>query len=246
MEFTIFDHLFFILICIVIPVMSLASDQSSKTMEDIGGIDEEDLVKLHFPQKKQIYYTNGLLLITGALIVVAMYFFGSRSFTKLGFTEPYLDNIVIGHALGLLIIYLVDTYKNYSEYKNDLGELKKLDHIMPTTWNDYKHFIFIAFAAGICEEVVFRGFLMNYIQNSMNESMYASITALTIPSLAFAAGHLYQGAQAVFKIFAISLLFGAVYMYSGSLYIVMAIHVLIDLLSGAVLVYIHSDRSKQS
>jgi membrane protease YdiL (CAAX protease family) len=213
--------------------------------DEMGGIDDKELMKMYFPKKSKIYYSNGLLLIAGALMVLALYFFGQRSFTTLGFSIPILDKFVLGHTLTLIIVYIVDTYKNYIDHKDDLGELKNLEHIMPTSWNDYRHFIFLAFAAGICEEIIFRGFLMNYVKLSMSDSRYINLAALVIPSIAFAAGHFYQGFQAVFKIFAISLLFGAIFMYSGSLYIVMFIHVIIDLLSGAVLVYLHTQKSKE-
>jgi uncharacterized protein len=240
MILTIFDHIFFFLLCFVMPGMAVLSDLSSKKMdEEMGGIDEEEIIKMHYPSKKHIYYTNGMFLVIGALLIIALWMFNSRPLADLGFINPKFDNMVILHAIALIFIYLIDTFTNYQSHKDDLAELKKLDYIMPTSWQDYRHFIFLAVAAGVCEEIIFRGFLMNYVQQSMVHSEFRTIITLVLPALAFSLGHIYQGIQSVVKIFAISLLFGAVYMYSGSLYIVIAIHVAIDLLSGGVLVALH-------
>jgi uncharacterized protein len=247
MILTIFDHIFFFLLCFVMPGMAILSDKSSQSMEEeMGGIDEAEIIKMHFPSKKHIYYTNGMFLIIGALLIIALWIFNNRPLVDLGFISPSYGNMVILHALALIIIYVIDTFTNYQNHKNDLTELKKLDHIMPTTWQDYRHFIFLAIAAGVCEEIIFRGFLMNYVQQSMVNSEFRNLVTLVLPALAFSLGHIYQGIQSVFKIFAISLLFGAVYMYSGSLYIVIVIHVAIDLLSGGVLVALNQKANTNS
>ncbi|MBL0084809.1 MAG: CPBP family intramembrane metalloprotease [Saprospiraceae bacterium] len=107
---------------------------------------------------------------------------------------------------------------------------------MPSTWSDYRHFIFLAFAAGICEEIIFRGFMVNYVLEMTSATSFAVPLALIVPAFIFAISHIYQGWLSVVKIASISLLFGALYMYTSSLYLVIIIHTVVDLVSGAVLV----------
>ncbi|HMP31688.1 MAG TPA: CPBP family intramembrane metalloprotease, partial [Saprospiraceae bacterium] len=61
--------------------------------------------------------------------------------------------------------------------------------------------------------------------------------AILIPSLIFALSHMYQGWLNVLKIFTISLLFGNIYVYSESLLIVIVLHILVDLVSGSLLIF---------
>jgi membrane protease YdiL (CAAX protease family) len=56
--------------------------------------------------------------------------------------------------------------------------------------------------------------------------------AAIVPALLFALAHFYQGYRAMVKIFILSLFFALVFLFSKSLLIVMAVHVLIDLAGG--------------
>jgi membrane protease YdiL (CAAX protease family) len=117
---------------------------------------------------------------------------------------------------------------------------------MPTSWSDYKHFIFLSFAAGIGEEIMFRGFMINYIYSISQDTGYSYLLAILIPALLFSLAHIYQGILSVVKIMCISILFGAIYIWSESLLIVCIIHVLVDLVSGALLVLLFNKNKANS
>ena len=61
-----------------------------------------------------------------------------------------------------------------------------------------------------------------------------TILAVTAPAFLFSLAHYYQGWQAVLKIFMLSLILGIIFLSSGSIWIVMIIHFIIDLLGGLV------------
>lgn len=115
--------------------------------------------------------------------------------------------------------------------------MDEMQHLMPLTWDEFKHYIFLAFSAGICEEVVFRGFIVTYISYYAMELPYGTWVAIIIPALVFSLSHMYQGWLAVLKIFIISMLFGGIFLVSGSLIVVILIHVFIDIISGLVGVF---------
>jgi uncharacterized protein len=232
MELGWFDHLLFFVVGIVLPLITYMTERPQAVELE----DEE----FSLPPKKHIYYTNGLVLIIGALIVLTLWNVTFRSFDVLGINYPIIDKIVYLLCGITIVIYSVDTFYNYINSKKVKEDTKALSLIMPTSWQDYQHFIFLAIAAGVCEEIVFRGFLVNYIIEAFETKSYNYYLALLIPALIFSVSHIYQGVFAVIKIFSLSLLFGAIFLFSKSLLLVIIIHVLVDLISGAVMVKVYS------
>jgi uncharacterized protein len=236
-----FDHLLFFVIGIVLPVMSIMTE---KPTFDAESGDEILFSKSELPPKKHIYYTNGLILVIGALVVLTLWNVTFRSFEVLGIIFPQIDTLVIALCLAIVMIYSIDTVINFIKSNKASTDTNDLSNIMPTSWSDYGHFVFLAIAAGICEEIVFRGFLINYINEMLPNLSYAYFIALVFPALIFSVSHIYQGWFAVLKIFAISLLFGALFIFSKSLLLVCLIHVLVDLISGAVMVVVFRKSEK--
>lgn len=66
--------------------------------------------------------------------------------------------------------------------------------------------------APICEELVFRHYLMNRFISIYGDSRKGIIIALVISSLFFSVGHAYQGFFGVVSIFFKGLIFGSVYL----------------------------------
>ncbi|MBK6499644.1 MAG: CPBP family intramembrane metalloprotease [Saprospiraceae bacterium] len=220
MEFNWFDHLVAIILLIVLPFMSIRSEAVN--------VDTLD----HLPPKKHFFYTNGLMLIICALLVLTSWNISDRSWIKLGIQWPYLDGNLLLLIFLVAAIYLSDLihYQFNKSYK--ANKIKELSNIIPMTWAEYQHYIFLAVAAGISEEIIFRGFLINYMLTLLTEASYASILSVLIPAIVFSLSHLYQGWWAVLKIMLIAALFGWIFLQTGSLLIIVIVHILIDLISG--------------
>ena len=90
----------------------------------------------------------------------------------------------------------------------------------------------MCFSAGVFEEIVYRGYLINYCWYLFEGYNYQQMIAVVLPALAFSVAHFYQGAKAVLKIFFLSVFFGYLFIYSGSLLIVMILHFLVDAAGG--------------
>ncbi|MBK9254850.1 MAG: CPBP family intramembrane metalloprotease [Saprospiraceae bacterium] len=58
------------------------------------------------------------------------------------------------------------------------------------------------------------------------------MVAILIPAFTFGLSHMYQGYRSVLKIVLIAVLFGIIFVWSGSLILAMIIHISIDLISG--------------
>lgn len=220
MEINWFDHLFVILVGLVIPVMSLLS----------GSMSEDKSYQL--PPKKHLYFTNGLVLIIGALLVLSSWNMGDKPWQVLGFVLPMINPTVIWSTIILVFFYLADSFLSLKSVKHNQDNFQHMSLIVPLNWKEYFPYVFLAFAAGICEEIIYRGFLIPYILHYLPVSEFSYIIALIIPGIIFAISHFYQGTWSVLKIFLISILFGLIFFHSGSLLIVVIIHIMIDLMSG--------------
>lgn len=192
---------------------------------------DPELIPL-LPAKKHLYYTNGLVLIIAAMLVITAWNISKRSWQDLGIRWPEINKMVIIGIIAVVVLYLANLLysllvKSYSERKT-----KELSYIIPMNFSEYKHFIFIAFAAGISEEIIYRGFAIPYLMHFDNLLGGSAIVAIILTAFVFALGHLYQGWWDTLKIFGIAIFFGIIFWYSGSLLIVIIIHILVDLISG--------------
>ncbi len=222
MHYNWLDHIFVLVLMVIIPTISIRTDRLSKDMMD-------DL-----PPKKHLFYSNGLMLIIAAMLILTSWNISERSWLNLGFRWPIINRDLIMPIVLIIFIYLSDTLYGWLDKEYKINKIKELSYLVPLTWREYSHYVFLAFAAGICEEIIFRGFLVNYLLSYLSDYQYAAILAIVLPAIAFSISHLYQGWWAVLKIFCIALLFGWIFIQSGSLLIIIIIHILIDLISGTV------------
>jgi membrane protease YdiL (CAAX protease family) len=58
------------------------------------------------------------------------------------------------------------------------------------------------------------------------------LLSVFLPAFVFSIAHFYQGVKAVIKIFVLAVLFGYLFVFSGSLLIVMILHFLVDAVGG--------------
>jgi len=109
---------------------------------------------------------------------------------------------------------------------------KKRTPFLPTKKSELREYLLLCFSAGVFEEIIYRGYLVTYCLYLFEGFDYQEILAIALPAFVFAVSHFYQGAKAVLKIFILSIFFGYLFVYSGSLLIVMILHFLVDLAGG--------------
>lgn len=98
--------------------------------------------------------------------------------------------------------------------------------LIPTTRRERFMYAAVAVSAGICEEVVFRGWLLATLHSRVG----LSGTALIVGAAAiFGAAHTYQKAGGVLLTGLAGLLFCGLYVATGSLWSPILLHVLVDI-----------------
>lgn len=101
--------------------------------------------------------------------------------------------------------------------------------LLPHTRAERKLFHVVSITAGVCEEILFRGFLYWYF------SVWTGpVAAVILSSLVFGCGHFYLGRKEVPKTMLVGLFLAGVALASGSLWPAIVIHAAVDWNSGEI------------
>jgi len=135
--------------------------------------------------------------------------------------------VVVGAFLGA---------RRLRALQNDPAKLAKIraraagfSLLVPRTDEEERWWIVLSITAGVCEEILYRGYLGFYLGRSMPLPWVA-----VCASVFFGLAHLYQGSNAWRTLIAGALLW-ATYLATGSILPGMVLHALIDVRSGRAL-----------
>ncbi len=106
-------------------------------------------------------------------------------------------------------------------------ELAAMADLLPRTRRERAGFTATSVTAGICEELLYRGFLLQYLLPGFG--IWASVG---LTSLVFGLGHVYQGVGGVLKTGLFGVVMAGLVVLSGSIWPAVALHAAIDLVSG--------------
>lgn len=104
---------------------------------------------------------------------------------------------------------------------------QRLAFLLPSSKEERRWWWLVCITAGVCEETVYRGFLVHYFHT---QSFHLTLTsALVVSSLIFGVGHLYQGGLGAVQTALIGFIFGAMFIVTGNLLLPMFVHTILDL-----------------
>ena len=218
-----FDHAFFLIAAIVYPVASLISFRKLLKRIDAG----EKI------ERKSLYNSTmiGLwALFTGAVLVWAT---SGRDWAALGVSLD-IDGMFLASA-ALMIAFVAALIMQHRQVRSmDNSELARLlesvgdvELLMPRNGNELHRFYAVSVTAGIAEELVWRGFFFWYLSQFM--PVWA---AAVVSTVGFAVAHAYQGWANVPKILLIGAAFALLFLMSGSLWLPMVFHAIVDISQG--------------
>jgi len=110
--------------------------------------------------------------------------------------------------------------------------------MVPHNEAERRLFVGLSFTAGICEEVLYRGFLIGYLMTWMPEW-----PAVAFSAVVFGMAHLYLGWIGVARAAVTGAILGAVYMWTGSLWIPIVLHIAVDICSGEIANFVLNQNS---
>ncbi len=139
--------------------------------------------------------------------------------------------ILMVKLFALYLCWHVLSIRNDSEQRRQLAEaMKAHSWLMPATRKEVNCFTFgVSCSAGICEEILFRGFLLGTLS-----SVTGMIGAVVFSSIVFELCHVYQGWVNVIRTSVIGIILSGIYLTTDSLIIVIVLHALVDIYGGVI------------
>ena len=126
-----------------------------------------------------------------------------------------------------------------------IEEWKKRTPFLPTKKSELPEYLLLCFSAGVFEEIVYRGYLVTYCWYLFTGFQYQELLSILLPAFFFSIAHFYQGTKAVIKIFVLAIVFGYVFLYSGSLLVVMILHFAVDAVGGILTMKYLKEENKE-
>ena len=171
------------------------------------------------------------LAFSAALVVIWLRH--GRAWDDLGLRWGDPLRFALGAAFGLALLWITHQQmrklasRGASAVADQLGDVVFL---IPRTRRELGWFRAVSVNAGITEELVFRGFLLWYLEPYVGLG-WAAVLAV----VAFTLGHAYQGVANVPALALASACFVGLYLWSGSLLLPMVVHALVDIMQGNAL-----------
>lgn len=195
----------YLLIAVGWPVLAILSGPNSPG----------ELEALVESSRLSLYAGTGLILWAVFSLVWIGQKSAHRPLAEIGFTEPRLLDPIIGFVF--LIVANIVLNGLGGAFHQLLG-METPDMtvriILPEDTVERVGWILLSVSAGICEESIFRGFLLIRGQEYLKRRW----PSLLISSIAFASGHLYQGHMGAVLIFVYGVMFCLLRYWRGSLW----------------------------
>lgn len=218
-----FDHLLFALVVLITPALEWRW-LYPRLRRDVAHGD---------PAVRRAYYRTGMLMSWGLTgLVLAWWIVSDRPWESLLLGMVTTVQLAIG--CGLAVVGLVLTWvqwrvvcgnpKHLEMVRRSLGQGQAL---LPHTPGERRSFLLVAVTAGICEEVLYRGFVMGYVGTWTGPEL-----AVVLSSVAFGLAHLYLGFSHVIRTTVVGAVYALIALAAGSLWPAMILHVATDLVGG--------------
>lgn len=223
---TLVDHFFVFLLVAVQPIWGALSWRKTAARMRAGEvIDRHEL------------YNETLVLEWSAVgVLLAIWWWLSRPFGWLGMNSSsgwgfaagcvMLGVAVAALSYGIRIARRADNDERV-RVRTTLGELTKF---IPDSAATFRHYVLVSVTAGICEEIIYRGFLFWYL-----DAFLPLWAVVLVSSVIFGLAHSYQGARGMARVTLIGIVFGGFYWLTGSIWLPILAHALLDILQGTML-----------
>jgi membrane protease YdiL (CAAX protease family) len=217
------DHLLIIVIAVVYPVYGTIFWYRRDRLRLEAG---KTNALIHF-------YRNSIIelwLLT--LVVLAWWFWEKRTLAEIGMGLPdgwaFWIGMAVFAAVAVFLGLQINTIRSSAEARVKLQKqlTGNIALIVPRNDIERKFAIYTSLTAGICEEVLYRGYLMWYLMKWL-----PGYGAVGVSALIFGLAHNYQGVAGVVRAILAGTIFGFAYLLTGTLWVPIALHATIDITS---------------
>jgi len=169
------------------------------------------------------------LLVAIALVLVI---FSGRSWASVGLVLPHGAGLLWTAGILLAVAALLKAQYGAAT-RTDRARASVSRQLAPVRWylpsagSELANFRALSVTAGVCEEILFRGYLMAFLL-----PLGGMGVAVVVSSLLFGLGHAYQGVGGAVKSGMIGALMAGMYLLTGSLLAPILVHAVVDWSSG--------------
>lgn len=182
--------------------------------------------------KRREYAETILWLSAMGIVPTVLWLASGRSFELLGLSIPWSWQnglaLLVAAGFSILLALQVRTVRRDSEAREATrAAMAPVAEYLPRSAREARWFRGVSLAAGIGEEIFYRGFLLWYLAPLM-----PWIWAVVVSSVLFGFAHIMHGAQAALRATFMGAALALLYLFGGSLLAPMIVHTAVDLSSG--------------
>lgn len=220
------DHLVIVVLFVVQPIYGAVAYRRYAGRIEAGAA----------PDRVKQYRITMLVEWLALAVLMTIWLALGRPVVALGFAKPGGTGFYIGLLLLLAMTgYLAYAWRRASKAKTEerahvVKSFGSLRHFMPNDHRSYTNFFWLSITAGVVEEILYRGFAFWYLGQFM-----PAWAVVLVSALAFGVGHSYQGVNGILRVTLIGIVFGLYYLLTGSIWLPIVAHALLDILQGAML-----------
>jgi membrane protease YdiL (CAAX protease family) len=189
-----------------------------------------------FPSKPA-YFKNTLISL-GVILVLAIAVWRSFGLPIFPAYAVRLKDVAIG--AGTVFVFALAMYPRWKH--KVIHSREELFRRVPQAANEMGWWIAVSVAAGFAEEFAYRGVLFGILIYRIPNWWAAAVLC----ALSFALAHAIQGWSGAAIIFLMSIIFQAVVLFTGTLYVAMAAHALYDIVAGFAYVRLYKQTALQA
>ncbi|MEX1184270.1 MAG: CPBP family intramembrane glutamic endopeptidase [Gemmatimonadota bacterium] len=174
--------------------------------------------------RRQVYVSSIVSLLALLLATLAVSRFSGYAAQDIGLAGAVtLRTVVIAATLAAAGVAVLFAFRFAG-----VREALAVRELLPRSRGERLLFVFVSITAGICEEIIFRGFLLH----ALDQATGSAAAALVLSSGAFGVVHAYQKSAGALRAALLGAILAAPILLGHSLHSSILAHALIDVLSG--------------
>jgi membrane protease YdiL (CAAX protease family) len=224
MEFDIIDYVLTAIVVVIFPIWGVLDYRRFQRKAAEGA------PNVRVNQYRQILAFEWI----AAGIILAAWLAKGRGLASLGLGLEVGTWFWLGVGLTLAavggvisqVVLVMRSPEKLGEFREQFADLEPL---LPHDRREVSWWRALSVTAGICEEVIYRGFLIAVFAAAMS-----TWAAVLLAAFIFGLNHAYQGPKGILKTGLVGLVLGGLFALTGSLWAPMLVHVVMDLAAGYV------------